>query len=144
MAAQDQSFFTENHQAKVINYSADPRYRFCEKFEENVDHLVSRCPIMTPNDYVQRHDRVGQDIHWKMCQHYNASYAKNWYKHKLQKVVETESATILWDFFIHTDRTMQANKPDITMKDHKEKTCKLIDFKFSMDVNIFANIFRLR
>ena len=41
MAAQDQSFFTENHQAKVINYGADPRYRFCEKFEENVDHLVS-------------------------------------------------------------------------------------------------------
>ena len=99
---------------------------------------------MTPNDYVQRHDRVGQDIHWKMCQHYNASYAKNWQKHKLQKVVETESATTLWDFFIHTDRTMQANKPDITMKDHKEKTCKLIDFKFSMDVNISAKIFRLR
>ena len=49
---------------------------------------------MTPNDYVQSHDRVEQDIHWKICQHYNASYAKNWYKHKLQKVVETESATI--------------------------------------------------
>ena len=25
---------------------------------------------MTPNEYLQRHDRVGQYIHWKMCQHY--------------------------------------------------------------------------
>ena len=58
-----------------------------------------------------------------------------------QKVVEIESATILWDFFIHTDRTIQVNKPGITIKDRKEKTCKLIDFTFPMDINIFAKDF---
>ena len=40
------------------------------------------------------------------------------------------------NFSISTDRTIQANKPDITIKDHKEKTCKLIDFTFSMNINI--------
>ena len=43
---------------------------------------------------------------------------------------------------IHTDRTIQANKLDITIKDHKEKTCKLIDFTFTMDINIFAKEFQ--
>ena len=57
------------------------------------------------------------------------------------KVVETEGETILWDFSIHTDITRQANKPDITMKDHKEKTCKLIDFTFPIDINISAKEF---
>ena len=94
---------------------------FCEKFKETVDHLVSGCPIMTPNEYLQRHDRMGQYIHWKICQHCNAPYAKNWSEHKAQKVVETESAKILWDFSIHTNRTIHANKPDITIKDHNEK-----------------------
>ena len=61
---------------------------------------------------------VGQCIHRKICQHYNAPYAKNWYKHKPQKVLQTESARILWDFSIHTDRTIQANKPEITIKGH--------------------------
>ena len=75
------------------------------------------------------------------CQHYNAPYANNWYEHKPQKVVETERATILWDFSIHTDRTIQANIPDLTTKDHKEKTCKLIDFTFPMDINISAKEF---
>ena len=65
----------------------------------------------------------------------------NEYLHKPQKVVETESATILWDFSTYTRRTIQANKPDIPIKDHKEKTCKLIDFTFPMDTNISAKEF---
>ena len=120
MAAQDQSLFTRNYQTKIIKNSADPKCWFDEEFEKTVDHLVSRCPIMTLDEYLQRHDRMGQHIHWKICQHYNALYAKNWCEHKLQKVVETESATILWDFSIHKDRTIQGNKPDITIKYHKE------------------------
>ena len=44
---------------------------------------------MTPNEYLQRHDRVLQYLHWKICQHYNAPYAKNWYEYKPQKADET-------------------------------------------------------
>ena len=44
--------FTLNHLAKIINNSADPKCWFCKKFEETVDHLVSGCPIMTPNEYL--------------------------------------------------------------------------------------------
>ena len=79
---------------------------------------------------------MGQYLYWKICQYYNAPYAKNWYEPKSQKVAETESATVLCDFCIHTDRTIQANRPDIAIKDHKEKTRKLIDFTFLMVVNI--------
>ena len=48
---------------------------------------------------------------------------------------------MLWNFPIHTDRTIQANKPDITIKYHEEKTCKLIDFTFPMDINFSAKEF---
>ena len=141
MAAQDQSLFTRNYQAKIIINRADPKYRFCDNFEETVDHIVSGCPIMTLNKYLQRHDRLGGYIHWKIYQHYNALYAKNWCEYKPQKVVETESATISWDFTIFTDRAIQANKSDITIKDHKEKIFKLIDFTFPVDINISAKEF---
>ena len=46
---------------------------------------------------------------------------KNWYEHKPHKVVETDSVTILWDFSIHKNRRIQAKKPYITKKNHKEK-----------------------
>ena len=50
---------------------------------------------MTRNEYLQRHERVEQYIHWKICQRYKAPYTKNWYEHKPHKVAETESPTIL-------------------------------------------------
>ena len=63
MAAEDQNLFTKNCQLKIIKNGADLKCRFCDKFEETVDHQVSGCPIMTPNKYLQRHDSVGQYIH---------------------------------------------------------------------------------
>ena len=96
---------------------------------------------MTPNEYLQRHDGVGQYIHWKICQHYNALHAKISYEHKPQKVIEGESATILWDFSIYTEKTVQTNKPHINIKDHKEKIRRLIDFSFPMYINISAKEF---
>ena len=59
MAAQDQSLFTRNYQAKIITNRADPKYRFSDNFEETVDHIISGCPTMTLNKYLQRHDRLG-------------------------------------------------------------------------------------
>ena len=35
--------------------------------------------------------------------------------------------TILWDLPIRTDRTIQANRPDIIIKYKQNKTCQLID-----------------
>ena len=54
-----------------------------------------------------------------MC--HKAPYIKNWYEHKPQKVAETENPTVLWDFSIRTDRAILANKPDIIIKDQKDK-----------------------
>ena len=36
---------------------------------------------------------------------------------------------------IHTDRKITANRPDIVIKDHKTKTCKLIDMAVQSDRN---------
>ena len=72
----------------------------------------------------------------EICQHYNAPYIEKWCEHKPQKVVEIESATILWDFPNCIERTIQASKPDITIKDHKRKTSELLDFTFPMSINI--------
>ena len=35
--------------------------------------------------------------------------------------------TVLWNQAVHTDREVTANRPDIIIKNKKEKTCTLID-----------------
>ena len=41
--------------------------------------------------------------------------------HKPEKVLESEDCKILWDFLIPIDKTIEHNKPDITVIDKKRK-----------------------
>ena len=142
LAAQDQSLNTRNYQANILNNGTDPKCRFCSKHVETIDHLVSGCPVLTPNEYMKRHDRVGQYLHWCICKHYGVeTEAKNWYEHHPPAVVEHKNITVLWDFPINTDRTIKANRPDIVVKDRIEKTCLLIDMSVPSDKNVAVKEF---
>ena len=67
------------------------------------------------------------NIYWKICNHYNTETANKWYEHKPLPVVDIPKVTILWDLPTKTDRTIQANRPDIIIKYKQNKTCQLID-----------------
>jgi len=43
---------------------------------------------------------------------------------------------VLWHQAVHTDREVTANRPDIIMKNKKEKTCTLIDVAIPADRNV--------
>ena len=49
--------------------------------------------------------------------------------------------TILWTFTVHADRKIDANKPDITINDHKNNFCLLVELMFSMDKNLLSGEF---
>ena len=88
MGAQDQSLFARNYHAKIINNGTDPKCWFYEKFEETLGHLVFGCPIMTANEYLQIHDRVGWYICWKMHHMLRTSTSishRKLYKQKVQQ-----------------------------------------------------------
>ena len=55
--------------------------------------------------------------------------------------MDTPKVTILWDFPIGTDRTIQVNRPDIAIKHNQSKTCQLIDVSVPSDSNIFVKEF---
>ena len=141
MAAQDQTLFTRNYQANVIGNGADPNCRFCGRSTETIDHLISGCSILAPKEYTERHDRIGQYIHWKICRHYSIETSDRWYEHKPIPVIETANVTILWDFSIRTDRTIQANRPDIVVREKKSETCLLIEVSVPSDANISVKEF---
>ena len=56
-------------------------------------------------------------------------------------MTEGDQATILWDFSIHTDRTIKANRPDITVKDRRDKQCLMIDMSIPSDRNTASKEF---
>jgi len=51
-------------------------------------------------------------------------------------VYEEGDVTVLWNQEKHIDREVTANRPDIIIKNKKEKTCTLIDVAIPADRNV--------
>ena len=125
-AAQDQSLATRVYQAKILKNGADPRC-LCTHSKETIYHMISGCPTIVNTEYLQQHDRVAKFIHWTLCKHYEIPHTEKWYEHTLEPVVVGYNVTILWDFTVHMDRKIDANRPNIIIKNHEERTCIMMD-----------------
>ena len=56
--------------------------------------------------------------------------------HMPKPVCEEGDVTVLWNQAVHTDREVATNRPDIIIKNKKEKTCTLIDVAITADRNV--------
>jgi len=56
--------------------------------------------------------------------------------HIPKPVYEEGDVTVLWNQAVHTDKEGTANRPDMIIKNKKEKTCTLIDVAIPADRNI--------
>ena len=136
IAAQDQCLKTNNYRNKILKDGTNPMCRICNKHPETIDHLVSGCPELAKTEYIQRHNKAAAYIHWAICKHYNIKVPDKHYKHQPTTVTENQQVTVLWDMPIQTDRQINANRPDIVVKDKATKTCLLIDMSIPTERNI--------
>jgi len=74
-------------------------------------------------------------MHWNICNEFNINTKSKWYEHEPQTVSEKDGITILWGMSIQRDREIKANRPDIVIKNKKEKRCLLIDVVIPTDRN---------
>jgi len=51
-------------------------------------------------------------------------------------VFEERDVPVLWNQAVHTEREFVANRPDIIIKNKKEKTCKVTDVAIHADRNV--------
>jgi hypothetical protein len=56
--------------------------------------------------------------------------------HTPKPVCECDDVTVLWNQGVHAYREVMANRPDIIIKNKKEKTCILIDVAIPADRNV--------
>ena len=74
--------------------------------------------------------------------HYEIPNTEKWYEYTPKPVVEGKNVTILWDFTVHTYRKIDANRPDIIIKNHEERTCIMMDVAVLSDLNISLKEFQ--
>ena len=125
----------------ILENGADPKCRVCDKHTETIDHLMSGCSLLAPTTYLNWNDRLGQHIHWCLCKIVSLPHESNKWEHIPPKVIENKNATISWDFNIHTEKTIQENRPHIVVRNHNDKTCFVIDMSVPSYNNVSHKIF---
>jgi hypothetical protein len=83
-----------------------------------------------------KHDKVCAHLHYSICKAPDFEMTDKWYTHTPKPVYEKGDVTVLWNHAVHTDREVTANRPDIIIKNKKEKTCTMIDVAIPADRNV--------
>ena len=136
MAAQDQALPTRNYKVKVMKEEGSSKCRMCGQRDETIMHILSECEKLAQKDYKNRHDRVASIIHWDLCDVYGFKRSKNWYDHHAEPVLENNDVKILWDFNIHTDRVIEARRPDLVIVDKKNSETVIVDIAVPGDFRV--------
>jgi hypothetical protein len=66
-----------------------------KEYEENIDHLTSRCRILAQNEHIVRHDKVYTHLHYPSCKKLEAETAEHRHSHIHKAVCEHENVTVL-------------------------------------------------
>ena len=117
IAAQNNAVRTNHIKTRIDKTQQNSKCRLCGDRDETINHIISECSKLAPNEYKTRHDRVGKVIHWEMCKKFKLDHTNKCYMHNPAPVLENDTHKVLSDFDIYTDPLISARKPDLTKKE---------------------------
>jgi hypothetical protein len=137
LAAQEGCLLTKAHpSAKGANRGTS--CRACGTTSETIEHVTSSCPKWLPNLYIDRHDSVARNIHYKICQKYGLKPPH--YSQKVDSVMENDGIKLYWNQPVQTKAIIRHNKPDIVAFDKSNTTALIIEVAVSWFTGIDRQI----
>jgi hypothetical protein len=67
IATQDQALQTKYHSKKNYYKQKERTNEKCKQFDERVERIISACPILAKEQYIQGHYTVRVELHSKIC-----------------------------------------------------------------------------
>jgi len=122
---QDQVILTRNY--KKYSYilkqpNTDELCRRCGKEPETIQHITGVCEQLASNEYAKRHAGLAKVIHQKLAEAPELIEDKSpFYRYTPANVLENDNFKLYWNRSIITDKTIPANRPDITFTNKKNK-----------------------
>jgi hypothetical protein len=112
----------------------ESKCRLCKQHEETIDHLTLGCSILAKNEYLMGHDKVCSHLRYSICKALGIETTDKLYTHMAKPVYEKGDVPASWNQAVN--REVTANRPDIIIKNKKEKTRTMIDVAIPADINV--------
>ena len=134
-SAQEQPIRTNYIKYNTDKTGKSPLCRMCGTRNETISHTLSECGKLARKVYERRYDSVGRYVHWQFCEKLGLNWAKFWYEHEPESVVENKNLKILWDFTTQCDHMIETRRLDIVVVDKKKETM-IIDAAIPGDTRV--------
>lgn len=117
----------------TIHQTTGGKCRVCKTFDNTVKQVVSECPKLAEQEYIERCNRVSSDLLFALCQFFKYVLLTNkWYERVTTS--EEEQTTFLYEEQIIAYRTIPANKPILIVNSGWQRY--VIDVAILSDRNI--------
>lgn len=139
IAAQDQVLATRNYRKYILKDGTveTSTCRRCHLIQETTDHITAGCKLLAGTEYTERHNIFAKIIHHELGKKLALlEDTTPYYRYTPENILENANYKLYWDRTIRTDRTINANRPDITLVDKNKKFTYLIDVSVPSDSNV--------
>ena len=99
--------------------------RACGKTAETVEHVVSSCSKWLTTIYIDRHDSVARNIHYRICEKFKLKPPH--YSQRVENIMENDQIKLYWGQPVQTKAIVRHNKPDIIVFEKISKRCTAIE-----------------
>ena len=114
--------------------------RLCGKQSETIQVISSSCEKLVATEYKERHDSMAKVLHSAFAKKRGLQEETTpYWEYQLREVDENEEAEILRDRTAYTYKKVMHIRPDIILKDKRQRKAYLIDiaeYKIVMTVAI--------
>ena len=108
----------------------DTKCRICSRSEESVFHLVCSCSILAPTLYLHvRHNQVARILYQEVLQN-------KWLEFSPPEVTTKNQLEVWWDQEIKTKRKVKQKRPNMTIWNNEDMTCKIVEVTCPLDKNL--------
>nr|CAH7721710.1 unnamed protein product [Callosobruchus chinensis] len=121
-------FVREHEKADKGAFIFKAPIRAAEELSLTIDFTRRSCKTHVGTAYIHRHKAALRVLYYHLRQSYG----------NIESFVENESCRIYWNNLFPSLELVQANKPDIILLDHQQKTMLIIEFSAPAEVNIVS------
>ena len=108
----------------------ETKCRICSRSEKSVFHIVCSCPILAPTLYLHvRHNQVARILYQEVLQNERLEFSP-------PEVTTKNQLEVWWDQEIKTTRKVKQNRPDMTIWNNEDMTCKIVEVTCPLDKNL--------
>ena len=127
---------SDHIEARIDKTQQNSKCRLCGDRDETTNHKISESSKLAQKEYKARHEWVGKEIHWEMCNTFKFDHANKWGMHNPAPVLENDTQTPMGLWYTNGSSNLGQKTRPYNNQQKENKIFKIVDFSTPADHRI--------